>query len=117
MDNEVEYAINLLQKGFIKKPNICKCGNSSFDIQYDCQSKSSYCIVRCKNVKCRNRLSIRHNSFYNKFPKLTLRMVLEVIKCFLRELNGTACYKYIKDELKLTISFETVEKYIMKLET
>ena len=37
-------------------------------------------------------------------------MVSEVIKCFLRELNGTACYKYIKDELKLTKSFETVEK-------
>lgn len=110
MDNEVDYAINLLQKGFIKKPNICKYGNSSFDMQYDCQSKTSHCIFICKNVKCRNRLSIRSNSFYKKFSKLNLRMISKVIKCFLRELNDTAWYKYIKDELKLTISFETVEK-------
>ena len=61
--------------------------------------------------KCqRNRLPIRTNSFCNKFPKLTLRIVSEVIKCFLRELNGSVCYKYIKEELNQSISLETVEK-------
>ena len=85
MDNEVDYAINLLQKGFLKRPNAFKCGNSSFDIQYDWNSKTSHCIFRCKNAQCRNRFPIRTNSFYNNFPKLTLRKVSEVIKCILKE--------------------------------
>ena len=37
--------------------------------------------------QCRNRVPIRTNPFYNKFPKLTLRIVSEVIKCFQRELH------------------------------
>ena len=45
-----------------------------------------------------------------KFQKLILRFVSEVIKYFLRELNGSVCYKYIKEELNQTISLETVEK-------
>ena len=117
MDNEVDYIINLLQKGFIKKPNICKCGNSSFNIQYYWRSKTSHCIFRCKNAQWRNRLPIRNNSFYNKFLKLNIRIVSKFIKCFLREYNGTSCYKNIKEELNQTISFATIEKiYIMKLE-
>ena len=68
MNNEVEYASNLLQKGFLKKPDSCKCG--------------------MQKSQCRNRVPIRTNSFYNKFPKLTLRIVSEVIKCFLRELKN-----------------------------
>ena len=37
-------------------------------------------------------------------------MVSEVIKCFLKELNATTFYKYIKEELNQTISFETISK-------
>ena len=97
-NNEVEYAKTLFHKGFLKAPKSYKCGNSLFEIQYDSSAKTSHCIFLCKNTSCSNRLAIRANSFYNRFPKITLIMISEIIKSFFRELNSSTCYilKYAK---------------------
>lgn len=94
-NNEEKYAKNLLHKGFLKAPKSCKCGNSFFEIQYDSCAKTSHCIFLCKNTSCRNRLAIRTNPFYNRFPKIALRMVSKIIKNVFKELNCTSCYNYI----------------------
>ena len=69
-DNETDYAKFLYNKGYIKDPQICKCGNSEFNIYKDSGSKTSQCIFRCTNAKCKNRVQIRTNFFLMHFPKL-----------------------------------------------
>ena len=61
-------------------------------------------------------MSIRTNSFFDNFPKLTLRTVCEVIKAFLcYEYNANKAYTYITQNKKETISLETIRKIYNKL--
>ena len=81
-----------------------------FSIQYDNTSKTSNCIFRCKNNKCRSRHSIRSNSFYSLFPKIKLRLISEIIKSFLNELNAKDCYDKLKNDYNQSISLISVQK-------
>ena len=87
MEDELKFAQKLLKLGYIKPPKKCKCNGDRFIIQYDSNSKTSHCIYRCQIYKCKNRIPIRTNSFFEDFPKLTLRAVCEIIKSFL-------CYEF-----------------------
>ena len=82
--------------------------NSEFQIQNDANSKTSKCIFRCLNNKCRNRISIRINSFFALFPKIKLRVISEIIKSFLNENNAQTCFNNLKKELNQSISLETI---------
>ena len=56
-------------------------------------------------TKCRNKFNIRINSFYSKFSKIRLLTVSEVIKSMLcKDFNINEAYKYITEDLHLTIS-------------
>ena len=37
-------------------------------------------------------------------------MASEIIKSFFKELNSISCYNYIKEELHLIISLDTIQK-------
>ena len=108
-DSELNYAEYLLKNGFIQEPKNCKCGKTSFFIQYDGNSKTSKCIFRCKNYHCKNRIPIRVNSFFAEYPKLKLKLVTEIIKGFMSENNAKATFNYLKDQLKIEISLEKVQ--------
>ena len=76
-ETELEFAKKLYKRGYITGLKVCLCGNKSFSIKYDKYSKTSNCIFRCKNTKCKCRHSIRANSFYSLFPKMKLRYKLK----------------------------------------
>lgn len=52
-DNETDYAKFLYNKGYIKAPQICKCGNSVFNIYKDSAPKllNVFLDVQMLNVK------------------------------------------------------------------
>ena len=116
-DNESDYAKFLYNKGYIKAPQICKCGSSVFNIYKDSGSKTSQCIFRCTNAKCKNRVPIRTNSFFNAFPKIKLRLVSEIIKSFFEEMNCTECYKYLTKDLLINISLDVITRIYSEIRT
>ena len=116
-DNENDYAKFLYNKGYIKAPQIYKCGNSVFNIYKDSGSKTSQCIFRCTNAKCKNRVPIRTNSFFNAFPKIKLRLVSKIIKSFFEEMNCSACYKYLSKDLHINISLDAIKRIYMEIRT
>ena len=79
--NELDVAKQLKNKGFLPGPGLCKCGCTLFTIQKDNSQKTSKITWRCSNYKCRNKFNIRINSFFSFFPKITLLILFEVIKC------------------------------------
>ena len=109
-ENEKTYAEFLYYNGYIREPKKCSCGGTAFSIQYDNTSKTSNCIFRCKNNKCRSRHSIRSNSFYSLFPKIKLRLISEIIKSFLNELNPKECYYKLKNDYNQSISLISVQE-------
>ena len=58
----------------------------------------------------KNRLSIRGSSFFNNYPKIKLWIISEIIKSFFKEINCSTCYKYLKEELYLNISIDSVQR-------
>lgn len=115
-DIETDYAKFLYNKGYIKAPQICKCGSSVFIIK-DSGSKTSQCIFRCTNAKCKNRVPIRTNSFFNAFPKIKLRLVSQIIKSSFEEMNCTACYKYLTKDLLINISLDAITRIYSEIRT
>ena len=105
IENEIEIAENLYQKKILPGPGQYKCGCIKFNIYKDTNSKISLCSFRCANNKCRMKYQIRINSFYSQFPMIPLRIVSEVISCFIsKEINTEKAYSYIKNEFNYTIS-------------
>ena len=52
-------------------------------VKKDKNFKTSGIIWRCNSYKCRTKRNIRTNSLFEKFSKLTLTTIYEVVKCFL----------------------------------
>jgi len=109
--DEVDYAKFLMDIGAIFFPEKCKCGRSTFKVEFDANSKTSMVTIRCQYYKCRNRIPIRNNSFYANFPKVRLNILTEVLKCFLvYELNAEKAHEYITETIKESINIETIRK-------
>ena len=103
-ENEKIYAEFLYYNEYILEHKKYNCGGTAFSIQYDNTSKTSNSIFRCKNNKCRSRNSIRGNSFYSfysLFQKIKLRLISEIIKSFLNELNAKDCYDKLKSDSEI----------------
>jgi len=90
-------------------PEQCKCNCKIFSIQKDISSKTSQCVFRCANSKCRRKFRIHINSFIDLFPYNTLRLIPEIINCFIcRNLNAQDAVKYLTSEKNITVSSHLV---------
>ena len=114
--NEVQYAIQLNNRGFLPGPNICACGNNTFTIQRDSNYKTSNAIFRCKNNKCKKRYQIRYNSFFEPFPKIKLKNISEIIKCFIcREMSAPAIEAFLKNTYSIEINIITIRNILNEI--
>ena len=105
IEKEIEVSRNLYQKKFLPGPGQCKCGSTNFVIYKVTSSKTSLFSFRCVNNLCQLKYPIRINSIYTQFPQIPLRIVSEVISCFIsKEQNAEKAYSYILNEFKYTIS-------------
>jgi len=82
-NNEYDYAIFLEKKGLLPGPGKCQCQSEEFIIQKDCTDKTSGCIFRCRNNKCRKKFSVRINSLFELFLYNTLNLITSIIYCFI----------------------------------
>ena len=109
--SQIEYAITLYNKGYLKGPITCQCGCKLFKIYYDSYYKVNQCSFRCSNYKCRRRYSITINSFFNNFTYQNIQLISEIIKCFItRDMNATKAYKFINSELKVLASKQLIRR-------
>ena len=75
---------------------------TSFTIQNDAYNKTSDCIFRYTNYKCKLKYSIRINSLFDNLPNIKLSILSEIIKAFISlDLNVGKNIKYLKEEKKL----------------
>ena len=110
-ESELEYTKDLYKIGILPGPHKCACNNEIFDIQLDNSNKTSKCCFRCKNSKCRNKFSIRCNSFYAKFPQIKLKIISQVIEFFIcDEFNAEKAYEVLKEKYNISISKITLYK-------
>lgn len=111
MKSESEYATKINSLGYLPVPDICSCGYKKFNIQNLKQNYTSGICFRCTNNSCLKRYNIRHNSFFEKHPNITLQLCSEVIKCFIcLEMNAKGAEKYIKEEKGQIISSRVIGK-------
>ena len=114
--DEVQYAILLNKMGYLPGPKECKCGGKQFNIQYDGNYKTSHACFRCIKKDCRNRHQIRINSFFNNFPKIQLKTLSEIIKCFIcYEMNANATFKYISSNFSISINIATIRNIFQEI--
>ena len=66
-NTEVDYAKYLQKEGLLPGPDICSCNSKNFSIQIDNSNKTSGCIYRCSNYKCRKNLVSELIVFMNYF--------------------------------------------------
>ena len=110
-NTEVDYAKYLQKEGLLPGPDICACNSKNFSIQIDKSNKTSGCIYRCSNYKCRKKFSIRTNSIYELFPFNSLKLILEIISCFLiKEFNVQKAHYYLQSEKNFVVSKNVISK-------
>ena len=106
-NNEYNIALKLNKLGYLPDPLICKCDNKNFSFQIDNSRKTSNIVWRCTNYKCRAKINIKINSFFDNFSKLILYNIYEVIKCFI-------CFNF-NTKKSLRISYKRKKyNYIVK---
>jgi len=111
---EKDFAIYLGDNVFLPGPEQCKCNGKIFSIQKDILSKTSECVFRCPNSKCRRNFRIRINSLYDLFPYNTFRLISEIINCFIcKNLNAQDAVKYLSSEKNATVSPHLVLKFMI----
>ena len=112
----ISYAIVLYKKGYLVGPKVCVCGNKCFNIYKDLKYKTNQCSFSCNNYKCKRKFPITINSFFQNFPNQNIRLISEIMKCFLiREFNAAKAYKYINNELKLFVSDKLIRKVFTEM--
>ena len=115
-NNEYNIAVKLNKLGFLPGPIICKCGNKNFTIQIDNSRKTSNIVWRCTNYKCRAKINIKINSFFDYFSKLTLYNIYEVIKCFICfNFNKKKAFEYLTKEKNINISLKAIKEIYQKI--
>ena len=77
-ENELNYATQLYNSGYLQGPNKCKCRNTFFNIQKDSYNSTSGCCFRFMNYKCRLKYSIRTNSIFSFFLSLKCRLYMKL---------------------------------------
>ena len=65
--------------------------------------QNAYSDAKIQNVNT-DIYSIRVNSFYSLFPKMKLRLISEIIKCFIEGLNASKCYDKLKNLINAEVS-------------
>ena len=97
---EKELAILLHKKNMLSGPTKKGCNSTNFVFQTDLSNKTSDCYFRRCNYKSRNKYQIRINSIFSEFPFHKLKIIYEIIICFLcYEFNVEKVIKYL-DESK-----------------
>ena len=110
-NTEVDYAKYLQKKGLLPGPELCSCHSQNFSIQIEKSNKTSGCIYRCSNYKCRKKFSIRANSIFELFPYNSLMLISEIISCFLiKEFNVQKAHYYLTIEKNLVVSKNVISK-------
>lgn len=78
---------------------MCICSSKIFSIQNDSSYKISQCLFRWSNSQCRKKFRIRINFIYDFFPYSTLRLISQIINCFIcRNLNAQEAVNYLINE-------------------
>ena len=70
----------LFKMGYLKGIKECKCGSTSFTIQNDAYNKTSGCIFRYTNYKCKLKYSIRINSLFDNLPNIKLSIIINTFR-------------------------------------
>ena len=110
-EKEIEVAKRLFVDGYLPGPIKCSCGETNFNINNDSSNHTSLCCFRCSNYKYRKKYSIRINSFYSLFSFTLLRIVSELISCFIcKEYNVEKALKYVAGSLNYNISNKLIYK-------
>ena len=110
-EKEIDVAKRLFADGYLPSPIKCSCGAKNFNINYDSSNQTSLCSFRCTNYKCRKKYSKRINSFYSLFSFTPLRIVSELVSCFMcKEYNVEKALKYVAGSLNYNISNKVIYK-------
>lgn len=116
-EKEIEIATELFANQYLPGPIKYCCGEEIFRIYKDIYNQTSLCSFRCINTNWRRKYPIRINSFYSLFPQIILRILSELMSCFLtKEINLEKASNYILNEFNYKISNRVIIKYILKLE-
>ena len=114
---ETEYAKDLYMRGYLPGPEICNCSSKSFEIQNFTANKTHECCFTCLNYKLRKAYPIETNSFFVKFSYVPLRLVSEIIKCFIiKDINADKTWKNLVDENNITISKQLIFRIFQEIE-
>ena len=109
ISDDIKYAIELHELGYLPGPDKCTCGSTNFVIYKDISFTTTSCSFRCINSNCRLKYPIRTNSFFNKFSHKSLKEVSEIIKCFLiREFNAKQTRNFLKNEFNITTNITSI---------
>ena len=100
----------LVQMQFLHVPQECeRCGGTKIHVQNLNSSKNSKVCFRCMNDACKNIISIRQDSFFDRHPKIPLKYLYDIMKCFtLYNFNAEETLKYLYEENKRRFLKETV---------
>ena len=78
-------------------------------IYKDSINKTSGCSFKYGNYKCRKKYKILINSFYELFLNKQLKLVSQVMKCFLvYNFNTQKAKEYLDNECKVIISLRSI---------
>ena len=111
LNDEYELASKLKDLGILRGPDQCICGNNRLNIQKLKSNRPSGIVYRCTNYKFKGIYNIRKDSFFEPFTKLTLNIVLEVVKYMLcKEMNIEKTKIYLDNTIKEKISKPTIRK-------
>lgn len=105
-----KFISKLIELKFIHIPAECnKCHENNIHIQNLNNSLNTKICFRCMNKECKNIISIRRNSFFERHPKIPLKYLFDIIKCFtLYNFNAEETLNYIYDEDKKIIMKDTI---------
>lgn len=115
-ENELKFALEMYKLFYLPGPLKCKCGNIIFSIQTDSYNATSGCCVICSNYKCRLKYYIRKNSIFSLFPYIKMKVIYEIINCFINlDFNAVRACSYLKETKNITIENSTLLKIYNKL--
>ena len=103
-----KFISKLVQLKFLQVPAACSsCGETNIHVQNLSTNVNSKVCFRC--MACKNIMSIRQHSFFERHPKIPLRQLFDMIRCFtLFNFNAEETVNFLFEEHKYEFIKETV---------
>ena len=116
MDIDEKLINQMIEKEYLKVPEVCSCGNKKINLNKLKSNKNTKFCLRCTKYNCKKIYPLRENSLFSKFKYNKFKECFEILKCFIDfKFNVNEAFNYSNNTAHLNINKRNISNFYYEI--